>query len=325
MPAKKSKKANGINPWMIVTFAVILVFAGLIAYDKSPTIHNGVNGVFGIDDGKFPIIPEIKVDVFTDKSIENPPVDIAEQLEEIETEFDLVVKINEIDVSTEDGLKSAKDFGLKTVPVIAFNDDVKETGFYDEAKDFLEKENGKYLLRLTPFKYLQLPSKDTGHSKGPANAPVTIIEYSSFSCPYCGKMKEPIYQLLEKYPNQIQYIYKQYNRGGIDPVLENAAECAAEQDKFWPFHDYIMDNQGTLAQVEPDEFLTNAANAAELDLTAFDTCADEMRYSDAVKEQTAEGFEFGVNGTPSFFINDQYIGGAVSYDTLEETVESFLN
>jgi protein-disulfide isomerase len=331
MPAKKSVKAKkpvkvkGINPWMIVSFVIILIFAGFISYDKSSTIHNGINNIIGIDDGKFPVIPELKVDIITDKSIENPPIDIAEQLEELEDEFNLIIKINEIDISTEEGKKEAEAFKLKTVPVIAFDKDVKETEFYDEAKNFLEKENGKYLLRLTPFKYLQLPSKDTGHSKGTLNAPITIIEYSSFSCPYCEKMKDPIYQLLEKYPNQIQYIYKQYNRGGIDPILENAAECAAEQDKFWPFHDYIFDNHNELAQIEPDEFLTNAATAAELDLDAFNACNDEMRYENAIKEQTAEGFEFGVSGTPSFFINDQFVGGAVSYETLEKIVESLLN
>jgi len=325
MPAKKSTKAKGVNPWMIVSFALILVFSGLIAYDKSPTIHNGVNSVFGYDSGQYPVIPEIKVDVFTDNSIENPPVDIAGELEAIESEFEIKVKINEIDVSTEDGENQAKSFGLKAVPVIAFDDSVKETEFYNEAKSYLEKEKGKYILRLQPFKYLELPSKDTGHSRGSENAQVTIIEYSSFSCPYCGKMKDPIYQILDKYPNQVRYIYKNYNRGGIDPVLENASECAAEQNKFWPFHDYIMDNQSTLASTEPDEFLTNAANAAELDLEAYNSCVANMKYEDKIKEQTAEGFEFGVSGTPSFFINDKYIGGAVSYDTLEKTVESLLN
>jgi protein-disulfide isomerase len=138
-------------------------------------------------------------------------------------------------------------------------------------------------------------------------------------------MKEPLYKLLEKYPEQIQLVYKQYNRGGIDPILENAAECAAEQDKFWPFHDYIMDNQSLLSQIEPAEFLTNAATAADLDIESFDICSKEMKYENKVKEQTSEGFEFGVSGTPSFFINDKFVGGAVSYETLEEIVESYLN
>lgn len=325
MPRKNSKQAMKVNPWMITTFALIIVFAGLITYDKSPTIHNGINSMFGINDGKFPFVPEVRVDVFTDKSFENPPVNIAEQLAQIEDEFNLKVKINEIDVNTEEGLKKAELYDFVAVPVLAFDETIKETEFFDEAEDFLEKENNKYILRITPFKYLKLPGTDLGHKKGPDTAQVKIIEYSSFSCPYCARMAEPIDQILAKYPTQVQFIYKQYNRGGIDPVLENAAECAAEQGKFWEFHDYIFANQGALSTTEPAEFLANAGTAAGLDLAAYNTCNDEMRYEDAIKEQTNEGFEFGVSGTPAFFINDQFIGGAVSYETIESTVESFLN
>lgn len=325
MPAKKSTKKMKFNPWMVITIVLLLVFSFFIAYDKSPTVHNGINNALGIDDGKFPVIPELKVDVFADASAQGPSVDIEKQLEQIEDEFMLKITLNEIDTSTEAGKAKAGEFKLKTVPVLAFDEDVKDTEFYADAKDFLEKENDKYLLRLTPTSYLQLPGKELGHKKGTPGAPITIIEYSSFSCPYCGKMKEPLYQLLEEYPGQIELIYKQYNRGGIDPVLENAAECAAEQGKFWEFHDYVFDNQSTLSSVEPDEFLTNAGTASGLNMAEYDKCNEEMRYDEVVRDQTAEGFDFGVNGTPSFFINDQFIGGAVSYDTLKSTVDSLLN
>ncbi len=325
MPTKKSTKAKKLNPWMIITIALLLVFSFFIAYDKSPTIHNGINNALGVDDDKFPVIPELKVDIFTDKSSDGPSIDIEKQLEQIEDEFMLKIKLNEIDTNTEEGKAKAAEFNLKTVPVLAFNEDVKDTGFYADAKDFLEKENDKYLLRLTPTSYLQLPGKELGHSKGTPGAPITIIEYSSFSCPYCGKMMEPLYRLLDEYPGQIELIYKQYNRGGIDPVLENAAECAAEQGKFWEFHDYIFDNQSTLATVEPDQFLTTAATTAGLNLDEYNKCNEEMRYEKVIRDQTAEGFDFGVTGTPSFFINDQFIGGAVGYDTLKSTVDSLLN
>lgn len=317
-------KIQKFNPWIIVTIMVVILLGGVIAYDRSPAVHNGVNGMFGFQSERFPVKKQVRVEVLSDKTVENPPYDIHDQLGQIETEFDLELVVSDIDITDEKGKQYIEDFEVITVPVVLFESSVKDTEFFTEAEKFLTDKNNKYMLRTVPIKYLKIPDATNGHVKGAANPKVTIVEYSSFSCPYCSQMKAPLYQILEEYPSDVQLVYKQFNRGGVDPVLENAGECAAEQGKFWELHDYIFDNQKDLATVEPDAFLTAAATAAELNLDEFNKCVEEVRYEDKVKEQTMEAIDFGVDGTPSFFINDQFIGGAASYETLKTTIESLI-
>ncbi|MFC1647767.1 DsbA family protein [Patescibacteria group bacterium] len=322
MSTKKTKKP--FNYWMIATFALLLIFGGFITYDKSPTVHNAVNGVLGIEDNMYPVILQVRVEVLVDKSLENPPYDYNEQLTGIEEEFEMDLVVTEIDFNDEKGQKYIEDFELNSIPVLLFEEDLEDTAFYEEAKDFFSHENDKYMLVLMPYKYLKLPDANNGHVKGATNPKVTIIEYSSFSCGYCGKMKPILAQLIEEYPNDVQLVYKQFNRGGVDPILENASECAGEQDKFWEFHDYIFDNQAEIQVEHPGDFVTAGADAIGLDRTSFDECIDGGKYMQKVEENTAEAFKFGVNGTPSFFINDEFVGGAVSYESMKEIIDKFI-
>jgi len=309
---------------MIVSIVLIVLFGGFIAYEKSPNIHNGVNMIFGIKDNVFPITEQIRVDVLTDKSLTEVPYDYNEQLDKIREEFNMDIIVTEVDVNDEKGQKYVTDLDLASIPVFLFEERLGETKLYEETADFYTKAGDKYYLQLMPFKYLKLPSYDTGQVKGAENAKVTIVEYSSLSCGYCGKMNPVLAELLAAYPNDVRLIYKHYNRGGLDMLLENATECAGEQGKFWEMHDYIFDNQADLQSKDPAEFLNTAS--AKLGLTAeqFSNCVAGEKYAQTINDQTAEGFKFGVTGTPSFFVNDIFIGGAVSLETLQEAVDSLI-
>lgn len=322
MPKKKKKKT--INYWAIATFALLLIFGSFITYDKSPTVHNAVNAILGIEDNMYPVIPQVRVEVLNDKSIEDPPYDFNDQLADIEEEFEMDLIVTEVDINDEKGKKYIEDFEFNSIPVLLFEEDLKETTFFEEAGDYFSKENDKYVLVIMPYKYLELPDANNGHVKGSANPKVTIIEYSSFSCGYCAKMKPILAQLIEEYPSDVQLVYKHFNRGGIDPILENASECAAEQDKFWEYHDYIFDNQAEIQVEHPGDFVTAGATALGLDEAAFEACINENRYGQKVDENTQEAFKFGISGTPSFFINDEFVGGAVSYESMKEIIDKFI-
>ncbi len=320
----KTKKSKKVNVWMIVTIILIVLFAAFIVYEKSPNIHNGVNTIIGIQDDRYPVVEQLRVDVLTDKSVTNPNYDYKDILSKIEDEFKMEFVVNEIDVNDEMGQKYIKDFDLATVPVLIFNTDLAETELYNQTKDSFMKQGDKYILLMQPNKYLTLPNYDIGHKLGAENPKVTIVEFSSLSCHYCSNMSPILSQLLDEYPNDVQLVYKHFNRGGIDMQLENASECAAEQDKFWEFHDYIFGNQAEFLVSDPTDAINSAASTIGLNMDQFGECTDTEKYAQVVNSQTAEGYKFGVNGTPAFFINDKYIGGAVTYETLKQTVDSLI-
>jgi protein-disulfide isomerase len=174
---------------------------------------------------------------------------------------------------------------------------------------------------------LELPKSSDGHIKGvqEGEAPVTIIEYSSFSCGYCALMNQVFDKILEEYPEKIKYVYKHFNRGGIDLTLENAAECAAETDenKFWDMHDYIFKNQKELRGENTKELLIQEAKKLGIDESSFTECLNENRYSLKITNQTNEAYTYAINGTPGIFVNDKFIGGAISYENLKSIIDSF--
>jgi protein-disulfide isomerase len=320
----KNKKNRKVNVWMILSIILIILFAAFIVYERSPNVHNGVNTILGIESDRYPVIEQVRVDALNDKSITNPSYDYKEILSKIEDEFKMEFVVTEIDINDEKGKQYIDKFQLASIPVLLFEENLATTILYEETKNNYQKQDDKYILQLQPYKYLTLPNYDLGHKRGAENPKVTIVEFSSLSCGYCGKMKPILAQILEEYPNDVQLVYKQFNRGGIDMLLENASECAGEQGKFWEFHDYIFDNQASVFEGEPADVVKDGAAAIGLNKEQFDTCVTEQKFAQTVNDHTAEGYKFGVNGTPTFFVNDKFIGGAVSYETLKQTVDSLI-
>jgi len=323
-PAAKKTEKKKFNPWKITTIVLFILFALIIVYERSPNVHNGMNMILGITSDRYPILEQVRVDVLGDVSVEEPGYDYNEILDQIEEEFEMEFIVTEVDVAGDKGENYINTYEIASIPVLLFEEDLSETKFYDETKESFKKQDEKYVLQLKPYKFLELPSYELGHKRGAENPKVTIVEYSSLSCGYCGTMKPLLTRLLEEYPDDVQLIYKHFNRGGIDMLLENATECASEQGKFWEMHDYIFDNQSGLSESEPKTFLQEGAIQIGLNMEQFNSCVEQEKYAQVVNAHTSEGYKFGVSGTPAFFINDLFIGGAVSYDTLKEAVDSFI-
>ncbi len=319
--SKKAKKLN-INPWMVTSIILVILLGGFIAYDKSTGFQNFVNDTFGIETGP----GKIGLTIVTDPFADNPPYDVEKNMEELQTEIEREFKIEIVDVNDDKGKELVEKHKLKTIPVLIFDEKIKETDFYTEAESYFINEDDSYLVKLQPYKYLSLPTVGEANTKGATagQAQVTIIEYSSFTCGYCAKMLPVVSQVLEEYPEQVTFAYKHFNRGGSDAILANASECAGDQGKFWEMHDYIMNNQVAMQEKELLDFINDGAIETALDTTTFDTCLQGNDYAEKIKAHTEEAIEFGINGTPGFFINDTFIGGAVEYEQFKSVIDKYI-
>ncbi len=321
---KKASKVKGfkVNPWMVTSILLLIILAGFIAYERSLSFSNFVNNTLGIETGP----GKIELTIVTDPFVDNPAYDIDKNMQDLQTEIGREFKIKTVDINTDEGMEYIEKHNFKTIPVLIFDKKITETDFYKEASSFFIEKDNLYIVKLQPYKYLEIPVAGDGRFKGaePGKGQVTIIEYSSFTCPYCGAMKLVMDQVIEEYGDKITYVYKHFDRGGSDGFISNAAECAGDQNKFWEMHDYIMGNQETMREKDVIEFINEGADLIGLKKDEFDACVQSNKYAEKIKAHSIEGADFGVNGTPSFFINDKFIGGAVKYETIKSTIDSLI-
>lgn len=160
------------------------------------------------------------------------------------------------------------------------------------------------------------------HVRGPDNAAVTITEFSDFQCPACGAAESVVEQVLAAYPTQVKLIYKDFPLS-IHPYAQKAseaAECAGERGKYWEMHDILFANQNALRTYDLKNYATNLG----LNTTKFDACLDSGKASADIKADLNEGNKLGVNGTPTFFINDEKFLGAPPFETWKTVIDQML-
>jgi len=173
--------------------------------------------------------------------------------------------------------------------------------------------------------YLQPPRADVkaeGPSHGPANAPITIVEFSDFECPFCGRVVDTVKKVESTYGDKVRLVFRDYPLV-IHRTAKRAAEgshCAEEQGKFWEMHDKLFSKGGPIQ----DEDLYRYATQIQLDRQKFDDCLSSGRYKEAYKPSQDEGARVGVQSTPTFFINGRLIVGAANYETFVKVIEEEL-
>jgi len=166
-------------------------------------------------------------------------------------------------------------------------------------------------------------SGDRGFSRGPKDAPVTIVEFSDFQCPFCKTATVTVKQVLDKYPGKVRLIFRDYPIVSLHPQApkaHEAARCAADQAKFWEYHDVLFERSPKLSVPE----LKRYALDLKLDATAFDQCLDSGKHTAEVDKDFQEGAGLGLTGTPSFFINGKQIVGAQPLAAFQKVVDSEL-
>ena len=158
---------------------------------------------------------------------------------------------------------------------------------------------------------------------GPKYAPVTIVEFADFECPYCRQVEPDLTKLQQEFPGKLKIAYKNFPLPS-HPHAQKAAEaafCAGEQGQFWPYHDRLYKQDANELEVRQ---LKEVAASLKLDTTRFNQCLDSGHAAAAVRSDAEEGASLGVNGTPSFFINGYFLSGALQYDTLRDFVQEEL-
>ncbi|MGH9704667.1 MAG: thioredoxin domain-containing protein [Candidatus Acidiferrales bacterium] len=178
-----------------------------------------------------------------------------------------------------------------------------------------------YLLAPAPFR--TKVSAEGAPARGPANAPVTIVEFEDFQCPYCKAVQPTLKQILSHYGDRVRLVYVDYPLESLHPAAfqaHQAARCAGEQDKFWEYHDLLFKN----APAANAEQLDAYAKQAGMDMAAFKACLSSGKYQSAIQKDEEQGNKLGVEGTPAFFINGRMITGARSFDEFSLIIDEEL-
>jgi protein-disulfide isomerase len=160
-------------------------------------------------------------------------------------------------------------------------------------------------------------------SLGSAVAPVVIVEFGDFECPYCREAAPIIKQVLQKYPDAVRLIYRDF------PVTElhteaipaaEAANCAAQQGKFWAYHDKLFEQQDQLGSA----LYTSLASSLNLDMAKFNLCRSQHLTLSEIQDDLVAGISAGVSGTPTWFINGQKVPGVLPPDIWDKAVAAAL-
>ena len=160
------------------------------------------------------------------------------------------------------------------------------------------------------------------HVRGNFNAPVTLVEFSDFECPFCSRFHPTVNQVLKDYGNKVRVVYKHFPLSFHQNAQKaaEASECASEQGKFWEMHDKMFENQQLLGL----EQFKKWARELRLNGSKFDSCLDSGKYASKVQADFNEGQSKGVNGTPATFINGQLVSGALPFAQIKQVIDQAL-
>ena len=164
---------------------------------------------------------------------------------------------------------------------------------------------------------------DPRRIRGAADAPVTIVEFSDYQCPFCGRAEKTLQAILAKYPGKVRLSYRDYPLEDLHPDALAAAEashCALAQGKFWEFHDLLFANQENLTR---ENFLKYAKQVGAKD-AEFGACLDAHPYTAEINTDRAAGDAAGVSGTPGFFVNGIFMNGDQPMENFEKVIDAEL-
>lgn len=181
------------------------------------------------------------------------------------------------------------------------------------------RDQATVAVRLAPPR-AQISLKDTT-VRGPAGAPVTLVEYADYECPYCQQIIPVLQKLEAEYQGKLAFAYKDLPLP-MHPNAQKAAEatrCAEAQGRYWEFHDILYaKKQLDLAA------LKGYARELKIDGAKFDQCLDSSEKAEIVRLHSAEAQSLGLQGTPSFFVNGRSVNGAVTYESIRALIDEEL-
>jgi len=336
---------------------LLLLGCWLLACQPSPTEHGAgpqdsetVASIDGQPISQAELDAWIKEDLFRDQTEDRAAAELyelrARSLERLIDERILAAEAKRRGVSTEDVLRAERDARgeISDEQVTDFYEKNKQNmggatrdQVADRIRSFLDerrageitadlRKRAKVTLMLEPPR---VSVAADGPSLGPAEAPVTIIEFSDFQCPYCARAGSTVKQIHQRYPQQVRIVYRHLPLDRIHPNARPAAEaaaCADAQGRFWEFHDRVFANQRALSA--PD--LQRYAKEVGLDVAAFDQCVKERKFQalvdrdlEAATEAATAAGKRGL-GTPAFFVNGILLSGAKPADEFFRVIDAEL-
>jgi len=168
-------------------------------------------------------------------------------------------------------------------------------------------------------------SADDDPAEGPADAPVTIVAFSDYQCPFCGRAERTMARVMETYKGKVRYVFRDFPLGFHQHAMDaaQAAGCVYElggNDKYWAYHDKLFQNQHSLDK----DSLVKFAGEVGVDQAKFKECLESGRRQAEVEKDIEAGKRAGVTGTPAFFVNGRMISGAQPYETFQEVIDDEL-
>ena len=178
-----------------------------------------------------------------------------------------------------------------------------------------------YLKAPEPVRMKVDPS--VGFARGPREAPVTIVEFSDFHCPFCKTVVGTLKQITAQYGERVRWVFRDFPIPALHPeapIAHEAARCAGEQGKFWPYHDVLFDR----APVSAPAALRDLAVLVGAEPAAFNQCLGSNKYRAAVAADMEVGTQLGITGTPTFFINGALLVGNQPITEFQRAIEREL-
>lgn len=175
-------------------------------------------------------------------------------------------------------------------------------------------------------KYIAAINRPGSNTLGPIDAPITIVEFADFSCPFCRDSHESLKNIRDKYPDKVRIVYRDLPLHENSILLALSARCAGEQEKFWQMHDLFYENQDRfdVSQTELRLIMPEIALALGLDNNKFQNCLTGEKYLSQIKQDVDDATFLNIEGTPTWFINNFFLTGYLPSEELEKLVEGAL-
>ena len=299
--------------------------------------------IFTLDDKTWVAYKEpiVKLDVLTvsDEDLKNCPT--CKPSKEVMDLFKKVMPtlvVNEIDKDSEAGKKMIAEYNIKSVPALVFSKDLEKTDFYNgEAKALFDKIDDKgYTLNLSALglpigEYIETPTIDDNNATiGNKDAKVKIFLFSDHQCPFCAKFFDEIVTTSKSFGDKVVLVYKdlplEFHSQSMNAAI--AGECAKDQGKFWEMSKRLYNTQKQWGNLKDDKvkgFFKQQAKRLGLDMEKFDGCLENGEHKDSIEKSKKEAEAFGITGTPSVFINGQFVPGVIPTDKLKEMIQAEID
>ena len=242
------------------------------------------------------------------------------------------ISTEKIAFDSEEGKKLIESLGIKTLPAFVLSEDITKTDFYSQAQPLFVKKDSDYLLKaqqigMAPGKYLGTPEiSDNDAISGNKDSKVKAVVFSDFQCPYCRMFHSALRETMKASKENVVYVFKNFPLD-FHPQAENAAlasTCAQEQGKFWEYADKLYETQSSWGNTQGTASFKTYAKNLGLNSAQFDKCLDSKKYQSKLDQDKQEGAEYGVAGTPSFFVNDQFKNGVATVAQLSGMIKSAM-